>query len=208
MVDSKQMLKLSVTEFTAATAAKQPTPGGGSVAGLVGALATGLGEMALNFTIGKKKYAEFAELHASISSRLEKARGMFLDLVADDITAYSMYGEATQLPDGAEKDAALELALAAAINVPREMAKLCLAVMQDIKTLTTCSNRFLVSDLVAGAALASGTTVLCDMNVRINARSLSDKAVANEIREGSTKDRLAAAGLALEIEEAVKEHLD
>ena len=208
MSDSKQMLELSVTEFTAATAAKQPTPGGGSVAGLVGALATGLGEMALNFTIGKKKYAEFAEQHSHLSGRLEKARGMFLDLVADDITAYSMYGEATKLPDGAEKDAALELALAAAINVPREMAKLCLAVMQDIKILTTCSNRFLVSDLVAGAALASATTVLCDMNVRINARNLSDKTVAKEICEASTKDRNTAAALALEVENAVKEYLD
>ena len=208
MGDNKQMLELSVKEFTAATAAKQPTPGGGSVAGLVGALATGLGEMALNFTIGKKKYAEFAELHSKLSGRLEKARGMFLDLVADDITAYSMYGEATRLPDGPEKDAAMELALAAAINVPREMAKLCLAVLQDIKTLTTCSNRFLVSDLVAGAALGSATTVLCDMNVRINARNLSDKTAADEICQASTNDRKKAAKMALEIEEAVREHLD
>lgn len=208
MCDKKQMLELSVTEFAAATAAKQPTPGGGSVAGLVGALAAGLGEMSLNFTIGKKKYAEFAELHSRLSGRLIKAREMFLDLVADDITAYSMYGEATKLPDGPEKLAAMELALAAAINVPREMAKLCLAVMQDIKTLTTCSNRFLVSDLVAGAALASATTVLCDMNVRINARNVADKTAAEEICKASTKDRKTAASLALEIEGAVKEHID
>jgi len=77
MCDKKQMLELSVTEFTAATAAKQPTPGGGSVAGLVGALATGLGEMSLNFTIGKKKYAEFAELHSRLSGRLKRLAECF-----------------------------------------------------------------------------------------------------------------------------------
>ena len=55
---SQDILSIPVREFLAATAAKQPTPGGGSVAGVVAGLGVALGEMALNFTKGKKKYAE------------------------------------------------------------------------------------------------------------------------------------------------------
>jgi formiminotetrahydrofolate cyclodeaminase len=36
----------TIEQFLAATAARQPTPGGGSVAALAGALAAAIGEMA------------------------------------------------------------------------------------------------------------------------------------------------------------------
>ena len=75
MDQATEMLRSSVEEFVAATAAKQPTPGGGSVAGVVAALGTALGEMSLNFTRGKKKYAEHEEFYAHLGGRLEKTRG-------------------------------------------------------------------------------------------------------------------------------------
>ena len=198
------MLNSSVIDFIANTAAKSPTPGGGSVAGVVGGLAAALGEMALNFTIGKKKYADHAELHAKLSARLIRARVMFLDLVADDMEAYGMYREAAAMEDGPEKDQASALALAAAINVPREMAKLARAVLEDLDKLAGSCNRYLVSDLIAGAALASAVTVLCDLNVRVNTPSLQDKQAAEDIRQASTDDRNKAATLAAGIEEKTK----
>ena len=56
------LLSMTVRDFAAATAARQPTPGGGSVAGVVGALGAALGGMALAFTRGKKKFAEHEAL--------------------------------------------------------------------------------------------------------------------------------------------------
>ena len=46
--------KTSLSDFLDATAAKQPAPGGGSVTALCGALAAAIGEMVLNYSIGKK----------------------------------------------------------------------------------------------------------------------------------------------------------
>ena len=43
MSEKDDVLSLSVREFAAATAAKTPTPGGGSVAGAVGAVGVALG---------------------------------------------------------------------------------------------------------------------------------------------------------------------
>jgi formiminotetrahydrofolate cyclodeaminase len=207
MSEKSNLLDSSVREFAAAAAAKTPTPGGGSVAGVVGALATALGEMALNFTRGKKKYAEHQAVHDQLAARLEKARGLFLDLVADDMSAYGMYAEASRQDDGAAKDQAMQLALAASINVPREMAKLALAVLGDLRELTDKCNPWLLSDLVAAAILASAVTGLCDLNVRVNAKNLDDTQAADDVRTAAAIDRTTAAELAANIEECVKENL-
>ena len=48
---------LPLATYLADAASAKPAPGGGSVAALVGALATTMGTMSANFTIGRKKYA-------------------------------------------------------------------------------------------------------------------------------------------------------
>ena len=157
--DEKQMLDHSVTDFVTATAAKSPTPGGGSVAGVVGALGTALGEMALNFTRGKKTFADHEADYEAIAARLGKSREMFCALIAEDIAAYSLYQQATRA-EGPDKPAQEQLALAAAIDVPREMAKLALAVLADFDSLLNRCNKWLLTDLAAGAVLAEPRVVL------------------------------------------------
>lgn len=201
------MLGLSVREFVAAAAAKTPTPGGGSVAGTVGALAVALGEMALNFTMGKKKFAQHEAAHARLSGRMARARAMFLDLVSDDMAAYGMYREAAGMEAGPEKDQSTQLALAAAINVPREMTKLTLAVMEDLHSLCDKCNPYLISDLLAGAALGVATIRLCDYNVRINVPQLAEKTEARDIRAASKADLDKADRLLVTIETAASEYL-
>ena len=71
--ESKDLLEMSVREFAQAVAAKTPTPGGGSVAGVVAAMATALGEMSLVFTSGKKKYAKHQDYYDRLAPRLAKA---------------------------------------------------------------------------------------------------------------------------------------
>jgi formiminotetrahydrofolate cyclodeaminase len=170
-------------------------------------LAVALGEMTLNFTRGKKKFADQAELHNKLSARLSKAEAMFLDLIADDMEAYGMYRQASAMAEGPEKQAASALALAAAIDVPRQMSKLALAVLGDMLELANYCNKYLVSDLIAGAVLASATAALCDLNVLVNTPGLDDKQAAQDIRQASRDDRHRAAKLAEQLEEQVKDLL-
>ena len=201
------LLSLTVREFIAATAAKTPTPGGGSVAGAVGALAVALAEMALGFTRGKKKFAAHEALYQHVAGRLQRAREMFQQLVAEDVTAFRYYQEASRMEDGPAKATAMQVATAAAVNVPREAAKLTLAVMGDLLDLADKCNPYLVSDLVAGAALAEAVCRLCDYNVRINLAHVDDPAAAADIRKGSADDVKRSAELRQAIEAAAKEQL-
>ena len=202
------VLGMSVRDFAAATAAKTPTPGGGSVAAVVGALGTALGEMALHFTRGKKKFAAHEEVYAALDARLARARGMFEDLVADDMAAYGLYARTSKQPDGPDKGEALQIATAAAIDVPRQVAKLCLAVLHDLRALADKVNPWLATDLLAAAALAAATCRLCDYNVRVNAPQLSEAQAAADIRAASTADLQRADALRAEIEAVGGAHLD
>ena len=78
----------TIETFLEAAAAKQPTPGGGSVAALAGALAAAMGEMVVNYSVGKKGLEEHDEVLKSALAEFRQAREMMLDLVAEDQTAY------------------------------------------------------------------------------------------------------------------------
>jgi len=198
---AEDFLGMSVRDFAAATADKTPTPGGGSVAGAVGMLAVALGEMSLNFTRGKKKFAEHEPFHAHLAGRMEKARALFADLVADDVAAYSYYQETSRLPDGPEKHAAQQTATAAAIAVPREATTLALAVLEDLAALSDKCNPYLITDLVAAGVLAVAVTQLSDLNVRVNVPSLDDKQAADDLRKASRDDIARAREWLVKIEQ-------
>jgi len=203
----KDILSLPVRSFIEQTAAKTPTPGGGSVAGVVGALAVALGEMSLNFTRGKKKFAAHKQFYDASAKRLARARGMFLDLVEDDMRAYLFYQQTTRLPDGPEKLEQTQLAVAQAINIPRQMTKLALAVLAELNELADKCNPWLISDLAAAAALAVATVQLSQYNVRINAPNLSEPDQARQIRQAADEDLHRARHLHETIEQTIKEHL-
>ncbi len=195
------ILSTSVHQFIAATAAKQPTPGGGSVAGVVGALSVALGEMALNYTRGKKKFVQHEEHYASLDKRLLRARQMFAQLVSDDIQAYQLYRDAAAMEQGGQKDEAMQLALGAAINVPREATKLTLAVLEDFAAFADKCNPYIISDLTAAAALGEAVVRLCDYNVAINVPQLTDRQAAKDIQGASRLDLERAEQFRKQIEQ-------
>src|SRR5688500_7571386 len=76
-------------QFLDATAAKQATPGGGSVTALTGALAASLGEMVLNYSIGRKGLEAFTNELKPALAELHRARQMLTQLMAEDQQAYN-----------------------------------------------------------------------------------------------------------------------
>ena len=56
-----KILDQKATEFIGLLSSKAPVPGGGGAAATVGALASALGMMVANLTVGKKKYADVEE---------------------------------------------------------------------------------------------------------------------------------------------------
>jgi len=207
MTETPDILQNSVADFVAATSSKTPTPGGGSVAGVVGALGVALGQMTLNFSKGKKTLAEHEPYYAGLTHRLETACGTMLQLVSDDIAAYQAYQQANRLPDGDDKQAAVARATARAIEVPRKTTQTALDLLGDMNELAGKCNKWLITDLLAAGALAVATVTLSDYNVRINLPYLPDQAAADEIRKASRADLEKAKSIQAQTEQATREML-
>ncbi len=95
------LLQMSIRDFLGATAAKQPTPGGGSVAALAGALAASLAAMALRYTLGKKAFAEYeTELSAALA-QFDTAGSLLQELILEDMAAYESLSPMLKLPEAA-----------------------------------------------------------------------------------------------------------
>jgi formiminotetrahydrofolate cyclodeaminase len=165
----------TIDEFLAAAAAKQPTPGGGSVTALVGALAASMGEMVVNYSIGKKDLAEHqAELKESLAE-FGRARQMLLELMIEDQAGFEMLSTARKLPPGdAQRQGKFHAALLTCIRVPQAIAALAAAVLQLCEKLVDRVNRYLLSDLAVCAELSVATIRCAAYNVRINLHDLSD----------------------------------
>src|SRR3954465_9938783 len=86
-------------DFLNAAAAKQSTPGGGSVTALVGALAASMGEMTLNYSVGKKGLEAYQDELAPALQQLTKARELLIRLMEEDQGAFAAITAARKLPE-------------------------------------------------------------------------------------------------------------
>ena len=188
----------TIKQFLDAAAARQPTPGGGSVTALAGALAATMGEMTVNYSIGKKDLAAFeGELKPALAE-YHRARQVLVQLMAEDQAAYAALTAARKLPDGsAERAAQLPAALAASIRGPQAIAATAVAVLELCERVVNFVNPWLLSDLAVCADLSMATVRCAVYNVRVNLPDVTDAAERQRI-EGATFELLSRAGLLIQ----------
>ena len=167
----------TIAQFLDGAAAKQPAPGGGSVTALVGALAAAIGEMVLNYSVGKKGLeAHQGELKAALAE-LHRARQLLLVLMTEDQTAYEALTAARKLPkDSAQWRSDYPAALLASIRTPELIATTGVAILEIADRLVERVNFFLLSDLAVCAELGMATVRCGVYNVRVNQSELTDPA--------------------------------
>lgn len=199
--EQQDMRRMALADFIEQAAAKTPTPGGGSVAAAVGALAAAMLAMAVNFTRGGEKFKDLAALMDGAAGELARARAMFLELMNEDAAAFAAWQSAWRMdkadPGRAE---ALRLATATAIAVPQEMAALSLTVLQKIAELVDKVNKRLLSDVGVAAVLAEAALRAAHHNIRVNLASLESPGEQAELRDEMASRSHRAAELLAQIE--------
>ena len=165
----------TIQRFLDATAARQPTPGGGAVTALSGALASAIGEMVISYSLGRKETAAYdGELRPALQN-LHKARQLLLELMVEDQNAYTALSAARKLPPGPERDAQLGPALLACIRTPEAMGAAAVAILKICDQIINFVNFHLLSDLAVCSDLAMATARCAVYNIRVN---LADVTVA------------------------------
>ena len=181
-------------------AAPTPTPGGGTLAAIAGALATALATMVANLTIGKKKYADREPALRSLKARTEALRATLLGLARKDSEAFEAVLAVRRLPQGTpeqdvERSARLAAAELEAARVPLATAAACTEVVELAAEAARSGNPNAVTDAGVAGLLAAAGAEGALLNVEINLKALSPSADKEDVqRESLTlRDRLASA---------------
>jgi excinuclease ABC subunit C len=183
---------LRVDELLSAIAAKTPTPGGGAVAGVVGATGCALASMVVAYSIGKKSLAEHQSALESARGRLERARELFLSLGDEDAQAYALLNELQRLaPDSARRDE-LPAALRVCVRVPMAMLAASADVAGLLATLGPITNTHLRSDLDIARELVRATARSSVLNVEVNLASLSALGPEGEVESTRAREQARA----------------
>ena len=171
--DAGQLLELPVGEFLDRTASASPTPGGGSVAAVTGALASALVAMVARLTGGKKGYEQAWELAGEAAGSADRLTAELQAAAREDVRSFEAYMAALRLPKGsAEERQARRGALAAATRqateAPLAIAAACAEVLTLAQRLAPVANRHAVSDIGAAAHLASAAAGAALLTAEIN----------------------------------------
>jgi len=198
-----------ITDASAGT----PTPGGGSVSALAGALGTTMASMAANFTMGKKQFAAVEGEVKDLAAKIESERRRMITEMQRDTEAYAEVSKAYKMPKEpdeakASRAAAIQKALLTAMGPPLEALRAMRRVAPAIRRLADIANPNLITDVGVAALLVEAAARGAALNVRINLAGMKDaarvEAASAEVKESLGEiSRLAAEATGI-VEKSLK----
>jgi Methenyl tetrahydrofolate cyclohydrolase len=177
---------LSIGHYLEELSSNSPTPGGGNVSAFCGSLASALGIMVCNLTIGKKKYLDSEEELKVLMKKLERAIDEFLSLAEEDNKAFEQVMGALKMPKETEaqitkRSKKIEDATIVAGVVPFRVIYLCKNIIPAIMIIAEKGNQNSLSDAGVAISLISTAAQGAYLNVLINCSSYKDNWEAKDI---------------------------
>jgi len=194
-----KLTELSVRDFIAELGAGTPTPGGGSVAALCGALGSALAAMVAGLTLGKERYRDRWATMEEVKQAADELGRRFLDLVQEDTDAYQGVLESLRLPkssneEKASRQTALQDALKRAASVPLDSLRASERLAHLAQASVEKGNPSALTDAGAALHLARAAAGIAAANVKVNVADIVDDRFVNEyMREVEERLRRVAA---------------
>ena len=181
-----KLIEQKVSEFVAATASKEPTPGGGAIAALTAATGAALAEMVANLTFGKKGYEEVQSEMEELQTKAEAIRNRMLELSQADADVFNIFMNALGLPkntdeEKATRSAAIQQAYKDAAMVPFEIGELAYQIFDLADLASRKGNQNLITDGIIAAINARAAVKAAFLNVRINLSGIKDESFVTDI---------------------------
>jgi formiminotetrahydrofolate cyclodeaminase len=178
----------SLHELLAAIRDPSPTPGGGSVSGLAGALGASLLTMVASMTKHRAASEEDVERLQAAASRCAELSARLERLVDEDSAAYEAVVAAYRLPRGSDAEktdrrSRIQGALVAAVETPLEVMRHCNDAIEAAATVARFGNPNAASDVGVALELLTAGGKGARLNVEINLASLDDQAYVGRVRE-------------------------
>lgn len=181
-----RLMQMTMSAFATETASESPAPGGGSVSAYVGALGASLATMVANLSSHKKGWDDRWEYFSNWAEKGQAVKAELEYLVDEDTASFNRIMEAFGLPKNSDEEkaarsAAIQAATLYATQIPLQTMKAAAAAMPIAKAMVEEGNPNSVSDAGVGALCIRTAVYGAWMNVHINAGSLKDKALAQQM---------------------------
>lgn len=181
-----KLVEQRVIDFVAATASKEPTPGGGAIAALTAATGAALAEMVANLTFGKKGYEAVQTEMEELQAKAEAIRNRMLELSQADADVFNIFMNALGLPKNTDEEkaartAAIQQAYKDAAMVPFEIGELANQIFDLAGLASHKGNQNLITDGIIAAINARAAVKSAFLNVRINLSGIKDESFVAEL---------------------------
>lgn len=182
----EKLVRMTCKGFAYETASESPAPGGGSISAYMGALGAALGTMVANLSSHKPGWDARWKEFSDWADKGQALLGKLLALVDEDTAAFNRIMAALGMPKGSDEEKkaraeALEAATLYATEVPLKTMKTALDVFPLVRAMASEGNPNSVSDAGVGALAARSAVLGAQLNVRINAAGLADRAAAERL---------------------------
>jgi len=186
-----------IRDFAEETAAPTPTPGGGSVAAVCGAVSAALARMVAGLAIGKDDYRDFQDELQRIQEEGRSLQDRLLALADEDSAAYDAVAAALKLPKATPEEKkwrseAIQLALKKAAEVPLLTMERCNDVIELSRRALEKGSKSAFTDAGAAALIARAALEVAGLNVKVNLLSIKDEAYCTKTR--ANMDSMLKAG--------------
>jgi len=198
----------SLNRYLEDAASARPTPGGGSVAAVAGALATTMAAMAAGFTAGKERFKDVEPEIREHLGRLAEIREALLASAHEDMDVYQNIMAALKMPKETDDHAsarreALRRATRASLDVVGQVRDAAGEVLTIARRLADIANPNLISDVGVAAELALGAVRAAGVNTVVNLAGYKDEEDAAAVRRKTDAVVADAERLADETREIV-----
>lgn len=188
----EKLISMNLSDFADETASESPAPGGGSVSAYVSVLGVSLGTMVANLSAHKQGWDHRVEEFSKWAERGQDIKAKLLELVDEDANAFNKLMNALALPKTTseeikKRNEAIQSATKYAAEIPFRVMQLAYESMEIIEAMAKTGNPNSVSDAGVGALCARTAVMGAFLNVRINAKGLSDKKFVRSIIEKGKK---------------------
>lgn len=209
---ARRLTDMTCAEFADETASESPAPGGGSISAYMGALAAALGTMVANLSAHKAGWDERWKEFSDQADRGQELLSRLLHLVDEDTEAFNRIMDAFKLPKSTpeEKEArrqAIEAATLYATQVPLQTMEAAVETFPLLESMARTGNPASVSDAGVGALAARSAVLGAQLNVRINAAGLADRAEADRLTARAAEIAALAISSEAKVLETVNEVL-
>ncbi|MGL4108188.1 cyclodeaminase/cyclohydrolase family protein [Clostridium sp. LP20] len=181
-----------IEEFINDLASPLPSPGGGSVAGLIAALSGSLNSMVYSLTVNKKSFEKLDCDTKKVVLDFKEASTRFIKktliLMEKDREYFNKLMDFYKLPQNTEEEKEKRNKLITegtlmAMKSPQELAIEAYKFYDNIDVAVKYGNRMLISDAGCAAILLHAAIESSIVNVKVNLNSLRQKPFAKGVEE-------------------------